>query len=211
MNSSYITVRILGFRTRALLDTGSYYSIISLNLAKKLKLDVRSFTKDEDKALFGANGSPMRLSGKVEIMLDIQNLKIPQTLRVCDNLTENLILGRSFLEESGANINFISKIVTFCDEAIQIPLQHLIDNRTIVRICKPTLVPPRSEIIIPVTCNKIFYNKEAILKSIEGQQYSNFALANAIVSIKNQRTICRLMNFQDKPLVFSPGQKIGQL
>ena len=204
-------MKILGFRSRALLDTGSYYSIISSNLAEKLKLDVRPFATDEDKALYGANGSPLRLAGKVEIMLDIQNLKTPQTLRVCDNLTENLILGRSFLEESGANINFTSKIVTFCDDSIRIPLQHLVDNRTLVRICKPTLVPPRSEIVIPVTCNRIFNNKEAVLKSIEGQQYSNFALANAIVSIKNQRTICRLMNFQDKPLVLSPGQKIGQL
>ena len=35
--------------------------------------------------------------------------------------------------------------------------------------------------------------------------------SHAIVTIKNQETICRLMNFQDKPLVLSPGQKIGQL
>jgi predicted aspartyl protease len=193
------------------LDTGSYYSIISSKLAKKLNLKVEMFSNDEDKALYGANGSPMKLLGKAEITLDIQNLRIPQTIRVCDNLTENLILGRSFLEESSANINFNSKIVTFCDDAIQIPLQHLIDNRSVVRIMKPTLVPARSEIVVPVTCNRIFNNREVILKSIEGQQYSNFALANAIVTVINERTICRLMNFQDKPLVLSPGQRIGQL
>jgi hypothetical protein len=130
---------------------------------------------------------------------------------VCNTLTENLILGRTILEESGANIDFHSKIVTFCDDAIQIPLQHLIDNRTVVRICNPTLVPPRSEIVVPVTCNRIFNNKEVILKSIEGQQFTKFALANALVSVKNERTVCRLMNFQDKPLVLTPGQKIGQL
>ena len=153
----------------------------------------------------------MNLLGKVEELVDIQNLKIPQTLRVCNNLTENLILGRAFLEESGANIDFNSKIVTFCNDVVQIPLQHLIDNRTVARICNPTFVPPRSEIVVPVTCNRIFNNKEVILKAIEGQQFSQFALANAIVAVRNERTVCRLMNFQDKPLVLSPGQKIGQL
>ena len=211
LNLSYINVKILGFRTRALLDTGSYHSIINSKLAKKLRLDVRAFAPDEDKLLYGANGSPMNLLGKADTLIDMHNLKIPQTMRVCDSLTENLILGRSFLQDSEAKIDFCSKIVTFCDDSIEIPLQHLIDNRTVVRICRPTIVPPKSEIVIPETCNRIYNNKEVILKAIEGKQLSQFAVANSIVSVNNEKTICRLMNFQDKPLVLCTGQRIGQL
>jgi hypothetical protein len=43
----------------------------------------------------------------------------------------------------------------------------------------------------------------------EGEQFSRFALANTISRVSRGQTLCRLFNFQDKPLVLCENQKLG--
>ena len=101
VHSCFITVRIKQVSFRALIDSGSYYNLVSSNLVRKLRLQIIPFSKtDECTKLFGASGAPLRLAGKCEFILDIDSLKLPISVLVCSNLSEDLLVGRSFLTDS---------------------------------------------------------------------------------------------------------------
>ena len=111
VHSCFITVRVKQLLFSALVDSGSHYNLASSALIRKLRLQVIPFTKnDECTKLFGASGAPLRLAGKCEFMLDIDSLKLPISVLVCSNLSEDLLIGRSFLNDSCAQLNFVEKL-----------------------------------------------------------------------------------------------------
>ena len=101
-----------GTKTRCLLDTGSHFSTISTHLAQRQRLNVKPGTYITRQNSFSASGSQLNLRGTAEIMLEISGLKIPHTFYVCDNLSEQIILGRTFLDDSSAVIDFRNKTIT---------------------------------------------------------------------------------------------------
>jgi predicted aspartyl protease len=105
-NWSYITLKLRGIKTRALLDSGSYYSILSVDLARRLRIKIEPITDETNHTLFSANGTALRLEGTANVILDIAQLRISHEVYVCSNLSEQFLLGRSFLSQAGANLNF---------------------------------------------------------------------------------------------------------
>ena len=75
-------------RTRCLLDTGSFYSLVSIQTARRLKLKIQQLTSETRQSLFSANGTSLKLLGTADVTLDISHLKIPHTVYVCENLNE---------------------------------------------------------------------------------------------------------------------------
>jgi hypothetical protein len=209
-NLSYITLKLRGVNTRALLDSGSFYSLISQNLANRLRIRSTPLTPETEHALFSATGSRLKLNGTADVTLDISNLKITHTVFICQNLNEDLILGRSFLSDASAIVDFKNRTVSFSD-VIQVPLHNGVDKTAIARATESVFVPPNSEIVFQVSCHQKFENQHVVLSPIEGQQFSRYAVANSLGTVNNNQTFCRLMNFQNTGLVISPGQKIGQL
>jgi hypothetical protein len=84
-------------------------------MARRLRLKIMPLSDDSECVLQSANGSPLELVGKADISLNILGLIIPHTVTVCRRLTENCILGRQFLHEASAILNFKNGTVTFSD------------------------------------------------------------------------------------------------
>jgi hypothetical protein len=142
-------------------------------------------------------------------MLDISELKIPHTFYICENLTESVILGRTFLADASAVIDFKNRTITVSD-TVQIPLLNKISRDNFVRAKEPVCIEPNSEVIFPVQCHTKFNNRTVLLTPIPGEQFRRFAVANAICRVDNGRTVCRLFNCTDKCLVICANQKIAQ-
>jgi hypothetical protein len=142
-------------------------------------------------------------------MLDISELKIPHTFYICENLTESVILGRTFLADASALIDFKNRTITVSD-TVQIPLLNKISRDNFVRAKEPVCIEPNSEVIFPVQCHTKFNNRTVLLTPIPGEQFRRFAVANAICRVDNGRTVCRLFNCTDKCLVICANQKIAQ-
>ena len=112
----FITAKVNATSVKALVDSGSFFSLVSRRLIHKLKLPIVPFSKeDETTRLYGASGAPIHLLGKCELLLNISSLVLPISTFVCGNLSEDLLIGRSFLTDASANIDFKSKIITFSD------------------------------------------------------------------------------------------------
>ena len=207
-HASFISIKIQGTKTRCLIDTGSHFSILSKYLATRLHVNIQPMSERNHQALFSANGSQLRLVGMVETMLDISGLKIPHTFYVCDNLTEQAILGRSFLDDASAIIDFRNKTVTISD-VLQVPLQHKIHRDQFVRAKESVCIQPNAEVLLPVKCARKFNNQTVLLTAIPGQQFSRFAIASAMCQVKSNKTVCRLINCTNECLVTCADQKLA--
>jgi hypothetical protein len=179
-------------------------------LARRLRIQPQPLTAETQQNLFSANGSMLKLLGTADLTLDISGLKIPHTVYICDNLNELMILGRSFLTDSSAVIDFRNQTLTISD-VLQIPLQHKIDKDSFVRAKESICVQPNTEIIFDVSCANQFNNQDVLLTAIPGEQFRKFAVANSISRVQKNQALCRLMNYTDKYLVTGANEKIAKI
>ena len=201
-------MKLQNTRLRSLLDTGSHHSLLCEDTARKLKVPIDPLT--EKQSLFSANGSPLQVIGQSTIALCISSLKVYIDVLIVKQLSEMLILGRSFLQQGSAVLNFANNTVTF-NQLIEIPLYQVDKNASLARLTQGHCVPGNSEIICNVSCHSRFNNNDILLTPIPGKQFGAYAVANTCSTVHKNQTVCRILNFNDTPLVLCKNQKIGQI
>jgi hypothetical protein len=179
-------------------------------MARRLRLKIMPLSEDSECVLQSANGSPLELVGKADISLNILGLIIPHTVTICRRLTENCILGRQFLHEASAILNFKNGTVTFSD-FLEVPLQGLVHNSAFIRACDAICIPPETEAIFSVQVHPKFDGQEVLVTPFELHRISRYLVANSVGYVRRGRTFCRLLNYQDSSLVICKGQKLGQI
>jgi gag-polyprotein putative aspartyl protease len=155
IGGSYITLKIQNNRIRSIIDTGSHFSLIAHSVANRLRLKVEPLNDQTYQTLFSANGHRLRLLGTADTVLEMSNSRIPHTIYVCENLHEQLLLGRSFLSDAGAIINFRTQTILF-SETLNVGLHHSKTKSNFVRAQEQICVPPKSEVIFNVSCHSKF-------------------------------------------------------
>jgi len=176
---------------RALIDTGAFHSCISLSLLKRLKLESRLIPVSQ-KRLFTADGKAMKVLGTVELTLYIQEVQIPVTFCVLSCLQHDMILGVTFLNETKANIDMQSHVLTLYNDMVGINL--ISDRDVIVRTTDAVLISARSEALIPVLIPPHFGAGLSIIEPSIKLHILQLALAKLIVSPVRNRTVCKIMN-----------------
>ena len=83
---NFIAVKIGHVGVRALVDTGAFYSCVSLQLIKRLKLNSQIIPVPHHKRLFTADGKSMHVLGTIQLTLDIQEFQLPVSFFVLPRL-----------------------------------------------------------------------------------------------------------------------------
>jgi hypothetical protein len=179
-------------------------------MARRLRLKIMPLSDDSECVLQSANGSPLELVGKADISLNISGLIIPHTVTVCRRLTENCILGRQFLAEASAVLNFRDGTVTFSD-FLEIPLQGRVHSSAFIRACDAICISPKTEAVFCVQVHPKFNGQDVLITPLEQHQLSPYLVANSIARVRRGRAFCRLLNYRDTNLVICKGQKLGKI
>jgi len=95
-SDNYIALRIGGKTVNGLIDTGSVTSIISANLAKRLRLYLEPLVKGDSNILFAASGTSMPVIATTEISMSFSGLWMTHLVKVVSNISHELILGADF-------------------------------------------------------------------------------------------------------------------
>ena len=189
---NFISIKIGHVGVRALIDTGAFHSCVSLSLLKRLKLESRIIPVSQNKRLFAADGKAMKVLATVELTLDIQEVQIPVTFCVLSCLQHDMILGITFLNETKANIDMESHVLTLYNDLLGVNL--ISDKDVIVRTADAVLIPPRSEALIPVSIPPHFGSGLSIIEPSIKLHTLQLALAKSMVSPVRNRTVCKIMN-----------------
>ena len=203
-----LNVRINGNRVQSLLDSGSHFNLMAKNTALRLKVPIRTMNNADYPSLFTANGSFLRVIAIADIEVCISTFKLPTTVYITQSLNETLILGRMFLQESSAIIDFGKQSLTLSD-VIDIPLQFKRSNINYIRVIESVSIDPEDEVILQVNSPRVYNGQDVLITPIKEKQFHRFATGNSIGHAKDGKVRCRLLNVTDRKIWLCKGQKVG--
>ena len=209
---NHLTISIKNFTFAALLDTGACLSICSLDLTKRLKYSLKSLDPGELGILFSANGTGMKILGKVELPIKIEGLLTYHTFYVTDSVTHEIILGLEFLEKLEAKIDLKSKTVSFLD-CIHANLTVISEGGKQFLSTKSTVnLEPMSESIISVSVPRCYpLNQLSIIEPLPNS-YQRFCVARSITQLRNNHTtVCRFLNPTESVITIPRGVVIATI
>ena len=93
-STGMLPIKINKTRVLSLIDSGSFYNLMSKETAYKLKIPTRIDKSSEAPTLFSANGTILQIIASADIVVCISTLRLPTTVYITQNLNENIILGR---------------------------------------------------------------------------------------------------------------------
>ena len=111
---------VRGRSIQALLDTGSWLSIVSLKFVRSLRIPMKS-TPEDQCILKSAGGNFLNVCGKVNLDLSINHLSMSHEFVIVENLTLIVLIGCDFMYM----FNHIRRKV---DDVIKIDLTISIDG-----------------------------------------------------------------------------------
>lgn len=203
LGQNVIYVYIAKLRILALVDTGAYCTILSDKILTKLGLPIAKLGEEEFQQLRLADGKPVDLLGKADVTIKINGLAIPFQCRVLPNMAYDLILGLDFLEATRAKIDFEERVVTFYDNMTATTMTSFEKKPYVLYPKRPTVVPPHSEILIPMSVPKAVNSHLCLLEPLKPQRSQKFLCARSVVVANSDSTICRVLNPTDQVLWLS--------
>lgn len=161
-----------------MVDTGASISIIKqLGLGEQHPLDV-----SKKCLISGVTDTQVKTLGEVELSLSYDGIAFTHNFQVVNTnfpMSVEGIIGRDFLKQYHANIDYDSEIlkINTAQTELEIPLQSSLQDGSFI-------LPPRSEVVRPITTRSI-----GLIKSQELRK--GVFVANSIV---NQNSYVRLLN-----------------
>ena len=205
--SSYLNICV-GRRTiKSLVDTGSFYSLISSSVIERLGISYEP-VQQNSLNLYAAQGSKLNILGNVILPFKVSGILFHNNFHIVDNLSESVIFGTEFLQSHACILDYSKQLISFWGDLARAPL-HSDTKDLFVKTTQVITVRPYSETIIRVSCPHRFNNKDVKLDPIPGSQFHRYAVARSVCNVTNNSTVCRILNFKDECLVLPRNTKIA--
>lgn len=200
--SSDIAVSIDGHDVTALVDTGADFSIISAQLADRLRKVKMEWTGPH---IRGAGGQLLTPIGKCTARINIGDSSFVANFVILPDCCKNVILGMDFLREYGAVINIPDGILTFSvDQSAGL-------QRRSLRIIDDVTVPPLSCRLVPVRCDTE-YNGEGLAEQIIMLLLTQgVAIPRSLVEVIHGEAEVLLTNFSNERRHLAKGAAVAYL
>ena len=146
-----------------LLDTGSWLSIVSLQLVRKLRIPMRS-TPEDHCILKSAGGDFLNVCDKVTLDLSVNHLSMSHDFVVVENLTLNALIGCDFMYKFNVVISFVNRTVSFMGglacEQLRMQSSELKET---VRTINFVTLKPYTETIVRVSWPKAYKSEVPVV------------------------------------------------
>jgi len=149
----------------------------------------------------------MAVAGTIQLTLDIHNLKTLVTFNVINVLMHDAILGLDFLTQTEANIDFSSRVLTLYDDLVGVNLTKSSD--VVLKTIDAVVIPPKFEAAIPVSVPARHGSVLSIVEPSVTLNQKHLALAKALVVLRGNRTICKILNPTDSHIFLRRRTTIG--
>ena len=208
-----VVIHMNDFTSLALIDTGASISCISQKAYDlcRTKQDVIEAT--DIPVVKGVGGHVMHVTSKVTLSITMGRLTFPHTFYVLPQITHEVILGLDFLQEQNAKINFSTNMLELQNGLTEVELCHDQNKSSLVTVVGNISIPPRHEVIIPVTIrHKTNQNNAMGLVEPVSSLLTRNALmgAKCLVKPTNKRASYRILNPTNVEVNLKNGQRIGR-
>ena len=157
-----------------------------------------------------ANNSPLNVLGSIEILVRLGGRGIMTTFYVVERLSQDVILGAAFLQNTGAILDFNSKRLSLFNNAVSVPLLTAIDSARAIRTTKRIRIPANCEVILPVRLPKL-PKTVGITESLPQTLDKGIKVASVLVDCDRQTSLCRVANPTSRPALWPAGHAFAYL
>jgi len=132
-NGNSVDVKINRTQTRALIDTGSYFTCINANFSHRNGLEIIPPNMNTPTTMLGADGTQLDVMGSATANISIAGYMHTVDSVVVNDLFHNVILGIDVLRQLRAVIDIHSGTLSIADDLITVPLIRRFSARNILR------------------------------------------------------------------------------
>jgi len=208
-DENFRSLRIGNALVEILIDSGSSRSLIREATARALNLQIRPLDRFSNLSMYTANGSKLRIIGTTVLDFGLKGFQMHQVVHVATELKPQILFGGDFLSENEAIINYKLSILSLKDDLIQIPMFSPNDNS--VTLSKTTCIPALSEVTFAVSSPPKFNNKSVLLENSARLNPLRVVVAKALTTCKNNKIICRLLNYTNHVVTLKKGLKLAKV
>ena len=117
-------------------------------------------------------------------------------------IPHSVIIEMDFLQANNVTINVAQNSIKFPDETVNIGL--LETNAGLARCVNSCKIPPNSETVLPVYVSKRTEGEQVLLEPTSNLvKKKNLIAARCTVSVKQVKSVIRVLNPTDKPIFLS--------
>lgn len=211
LKNNFIEVSILGKTINTLVDTGSSLSCIQKSLLNELDQDFIMHGKSEFRKVKGISGHLIDISGTATLPIRIGNHLFYQKFYIFDDILHPLLLGIDFLTANNCTLNFEKQTIDTEEGEPVINILKPAFKTGLARPAKQTIVQPHSETILPIRISKATQNETVLFEPVNFLTKKKLAGARSIITVKNGRGFCKVLNPLSSPVTLKPWQVIGRL
>ena len=133
------------------------------------------------------------------IKINVKNFNFD--LHVIESIPHSVIIGMDFLQANNVTINMAQNSIKFPDETEKIAL--LETNAGLARCVNSCKIPPNSETVLPVHVSRRTEGEQVLLEPTPHLVKKNLIAARCTVSVKQGKSVIRVLNPTDKPIFLS--------
>ena len=134
------------------------------------------------------------MTGKVVIPLTLKEVGVTFEFYVLPELSQNLILGRDFLQMFEGKIDFMHHCATFLNDGVRMELCQNVSRPQILRLAARVELQPYAEMLLPVTLSQRWKGGVGLVEPLPREEEQCYGVARSVVSPKGRRTVCRIVN-----------------
>jgi len=191
-----IFARVLNAKTQALVDTGAAISCVSKGFLNRSGFQHGKIESSLLQSVKGVGGELISVVGKVNLPVVVAGVRMTYPFHVLESLHHSLIIGFDFLSDNGCKIDLSHGILTIKNGAVQ---ANMTVNSACARTTKPTCIPARQEVDIPVSLTRKVKSDIVLLEPIPNDHC--FRVARCLVkptrkrkNSKSRRSVIRILN-----------------
>ena len=150
-----------------LCDTGAFCNCVSLRFYNSWLHRMTSLRPKKGNQQFtSADNSLLNVAGSVKLAVKLGGRVTHAVFHVVDKLSQDVILGVEFMQNSGAVLDYNTKRLSLYNGAVCLPLLTSIDFAKAVRTVKRIRIPAQHEVILPARLPSLPQNTLGITETL---------------------------------------------
>lgn len=194
-------------KTNALVDTGADISVMSKQFLNKTGFTHGQLKPTSCKTIIAVNGQHVRILGKIQLCISIQNKSFNHLVHVLDNLHHSLILGRDFLKRNEAKLDFSTDTFELDDNPKINTVAHvqLQEHKPgLARTKSVNTIPKRSETFIKISVSRQKPSDNVLLEPLSCFGRTGLIAKNCLVQVKNGTAVMCVRNPTNRDITIRP-------
>ncbi len=212
INGNRIQCSISNISVQGLLDTGADVSVLSEDTVQAIKPAVRKpYHHSKYKTMVGFAGQRQQVLGCIELPIQIGSLTSSHTFQIIAGLQYPVIIGRDFLHQHKAKIDYDTKQLSFAgDDHIAVTMTKGLPGAR-VKCSQRTVIPPKCEMMVPVKIPLHHRNNILLLEQQKDLHQHKLVGAACIIDTTNGKYWAyKVMNPNNHSITLKKGTFIAE-